>query len=304
MNERYCPLCGENHCEIKTNIQKKDLVFLYENAFGVNVDRLIDSDVDYMHCTSCDLRFFLNKKGQMPTGDNDFYNSLNQLPWYYMEEKNEYQYAKNFIKDSDKVLEVGCGKAAFAKFLCTKDYTGLEFSTQAKKLALQNGVNIENISIQEYSSKYPESFDVVCSFQVLEHVSNPREFIKSKLKILRGGGAMIIAVPSEESFLKDCVNGILNMPPHHTSRFSDKSLENIAKIFDLKLRDIYHENIQPEHIDMYKSIQWAKKFLPTPMIDKGVMRKFINKFGLFGKRFIQIPPNAYGHSVVAVYEKP
>lgn len=110
-------------------------------------------------------------------------------------------------------------------------------------------------------------------------------------------------MPSEDSFLHDCVNGILNMPPHHISRFSDKTLHYIAKLFDLRLIKLYHEPIQSEHKDFYKSTMWAKKFLPTHLIDNGILRKFINKFGILGKRWIQIPPDAYGHTVIAVYEK-
>lgn len=303
MNQVKCPLCESSHCNTLENVKKDDLIHLYKRAFGVDVSTLINSDISYTHCQECDLRFFVDNSNQMPTGNDAFYNAFNKFSWYYMGEKNEYQYAKKYIKASDKVLEVGCGKAAFAKFIPTKDYTGLEFSTDAKKLAAKSGINIENISIQEYAKEHPKSFDIVCSFQVLEHVSNPREFIESKLKTLAGGGVMIIAVPSEESCLQDCVNGILNMPPHHVSRFSDKTLQNIAEIFDLKLIDIYHENIQPEHIQMYKSIQWAKKFLPTPLIDRGLLRKFINRFGIIGRKFIKIPSTAYGQSVVAIYEK-
>lgn len=49
--------------------------------------------------------------------------------------------------------------------------------------------------------------------------------------------------------------------------------------------------------------QCGQKFLPTHLIDNGILRKFINKFGILGKRWIQIPPDAYGHTVIAVYEK-
>ena len=91
------------------------------------------------------------------------------------------------------------------------------------------------------------------------------------------------------------------MPPHHISRFSDKTLQEIANIFNLELLEIYHEQVQPEHIDFYKATMWAKLFLPTPLIDRGLLRKFINKAGFIGRSFIKIPPNAYGHTAVAVY---
>lgn len=108
-------------------------------------------------------------------------------------------------------------------------------------------------------------------------------------------------MPSQDSFLQYCVNGILNMPPHHISRFSDKTLQEIARIFNLTLLEIYHEQVQSEHIDFYKATMWAKLFLPTPLIDRGLARKFINKAGFIGRSFIKIPPNAKGHTTVAIY---
>ena len=250
--------------------------------------------------------------GGIPAGDDAFYNALNSLPWYYFDEKHEYHYAKTFITPESKVLEVGCGKAAFADFLPHKEqYVGLEFSTQAKEMAAKRGITIQNIPIEQYCTQHREEFDVSCSFQVLEHISDPHSFLRAQiacLKAIRGGDTLkhpsrlIIAVPSEDSFLRYCVNGILNMPPHHISRFSDKTLQHIAKIFNLHLIDLYHEPVQPEHIEFYKSTMWSRIFLPTPLIDRGILRKFINKAGVLGKKLIQIPPNAYGHTVVAVYE--
>lgn len=114
---------------------------------------------------------------------------------------------------------------------------------------------------------------------------------------------LIIAVPSQDSFLQYCTNGILNMPPHHISRFSDKCLANIAKIFDIKLLTIYHEQVQKEHIDFYKATMWAKLFLRPQLVDMGYLRKFINKFGSFGgNKFIKIPKDAYGHTAIAIYQ--
>ncbi|MGV2387332.1 MAG UNVERIFIED_CONTAM: hypothetical protein LVR29_00250 [Microcystis novacekii LVE1205-3] len=53
----------------------------------------------------------------MITGSENFYEKLQVFDWYYLEEKNEYDYASQFIKPSDSVLEIGCGKGSF----CSKD---------------------------------------------------------------------------------------------------------------------------------------------------------------------------------------
>lgn len=307
-----CILCHSDKTTIQEYVRRDDLIALYQRSFGIDIHTLLPSDLLYIHCQECDIKFFVCENGVIPTGDDAFYNALNLLPWYYFDEKHEYHYVKKFINPESKVLEVGCGKAAFADFLPHKEqYVGLEFSTKAKEMAAKRGITIQNIPIEQYCTQHGGEFDVSCSFQVLEHVSDPYEFLRAQivcLKSMRGGAIqknpsrLIIAVPSEDSFLRYCVNGILNMPPHHISRFGDKTLHHIAKLFNLHLIEIYHEPVQPEHREFYKATMWAKKFLPTPLIDRGIMRKFIGKAGILGRRFIQIPPNTYGHTAVAVYE--
>lgn len=194
-----CILCHGKNTTITQSVKRADLIAIYKRALKVNVENLIKSDLCYYLCNDCDLRFFVCEDGTIPTGDNDFYNTLNTtLSWYYTPDKEEYHYAKDFITPDSKVLEVGCGKAAFAQFLppsARKQYVGLEFSTNAKAMAEQNGIYIENIAIEDYAASHAKSFDIACSFQVLEHVSNPYSFLKSQVDCLKdsqlnGGGGI------------------------------------------------------------------------------------------------------------------
>lgn len=294
-----CPLC-KKQAKLKETISNKQLISEYKRQLSVSIS-LPREDIGLYNCSSCDYLFFSDQNKQEISGDNEFYNTLNKLPWYYFSEKHEYDYVKKLIKPKDKVLDVGCGKAAFAKYIPQAKYTGLEFSTDAKKMAQENGVTIENISIQDYSKSHLEEFDVVCSFQVLEHVNDPRSFIQAKVDVCRGGGLIIIAVPCEDSFLQYVTNGILNMPPHHVGRFSDKCLSNIAKLFNLNLINLYHEKVQPEHINFYKSTMFSKRFFTPQLLSSNPFRRITNRLGRF---FEKIPENAYGHTVVAVYQKP
>ena len=193
-----CILCHSNDTHITQSVAKSDITTLYQKAFGIDTQSLITSNLLFHHCNTCDLRFFTCEDGSIPTGDDAFYNTLNQLDWYYFSEKHEYHFAKKFIAKDSKVLEVGCGKAAFAHFLPQETkphYVGLEFSTQAKQMAAKDGILIENISVEEYAKSHAGHFDVACSFQVLEHVANPYAFIQAQVEclksdILRGGGGI------------------------------------------------------------------------------------------------------------------
>lgn len=186
-----CILCGYHQTSIIEKIDTQLLQKLYKKL-SIDTYQYIQTPLFYHHCLECDFRFYALENGEIPTGDNDFYNSINKFPWYYFSEKYEYAYAQKWIIKDHQVVEVGCGKAAFAKYIPYAHYMGLELSTDAKIMAQKNGVEIENISIQNYAQQHPESSDIVCSFQVLEHVSNPHSFLQSQVKTLRGGGYLYL----------------------------------------------------------------------------------------------------------------
>jgi 2-polyprenyl-3-methyl-5-hydroxy-6-metoxy-1,4-benzoquinol methylase len=179
-----CCLCESKEVRKLETIDRKILLSLYYKLTKTDFSYLLNREITYCECNVCKLKFF----DPLIAGDEKFYNSLQKYDWYYPSEKEEYIIAKKYIKQSDKVLEVGSGKGAFAKKLKLKNYIGLDFSLNAKKIAEKNGIKIENKTIEEYAAKNLNMFDVVVSFQVLEHVTKPNDFIKSKLKSLASGG--------------------------------------------------------------------------------------------------------------------
>lgn len=298
-----CPLCkNENIINIET-IDKNILVHLYKKFIGLDCSYLINQNLDYCECENCKLRFF----DPLITGDEKFYNSLQKLKWYYMDEKEEYSEAIKHIKPTDKVLEIGSGKGAFAKYIESSSYVGLDFSEKAKEMAERNGVVVKNEAVQSYAQKHEEEFDVVVSFQVLEHVSDSKSFIESQLQALKTGGKLIIAVPSEDSFLKYVNNGALNMPPHHVTRWSDSTFEFIAEKYGLSIVGTYHEKVQEVHKHWYLKTLIENRFFATKLVDISLFRMVSKKvIGLMATVFLnalrdEMLPN--GHTVLVVIKK-
>lgn len=298
-----CPLCeSENILHIEL-VKKEQLTFLYKKLTQEDFGYLINKDINYCECLNCNLKFY----SPLITGDEKFYNSLQKFDWYYMDEKDEYHYAKKFIKSEDKVLEIGSGKGAFRKFIVSDDYIGLDFSENAKILAEKNGIIIENKSIEEYAEKCKDTFDIVVNFQVLEHVLHPKSFIESSLNVLKKDGLMIIAVPSENSFLKYVTNGILNMPPHHVTRWTDDTFRYLEQKYDLKIIDIFHEKLQPIHKEWFLQTFLMVKILKNRLIDLSFVRKIISTFSRLLAKYLlkglnnEMLPN--GHTVVVVFQK-
>jgi len=296
-----CPLCQNSNIRELEIIDKNNLIELYKKYTDISF--LLNQNLIYCECQNCKLKYF----SPLIIGNEKFYNSLQKFDWYYLKNKKEYEVAKKYISSSDKVLEVGSGKGEFAKYLPTNEYVGLDFSKRAKDMANSNGVKIENELIENYSKKHQKKFDVVVSFQVLEHISNPKSFIKAKIESIKKNGKMIIAIPSEDSFLRYVTNGILNMPPHHVTRWSDITLEYIAKEFNLELISIYHEKVQKIHKRWFYSTMFQKKLLKNEIIDISLTRKFVSKFSnlfsIFLAKVLKDESLPNGHTVIAVYRK-
>lgn len=307
-----CPLSGSSNVTLIEQINASDLIKMYNESLQADISKEFGDlkKIGYYHCIDSDLRFFY----PMVTGSEKFYEYLQKNPWYYMDEKAEYYYANNFIKESDLVLEIGCGRGAFSQKISTKKYVGLEFSQKAKEIAFSKGILIENESIQSHSVAHPAKYDVVCAFQVLEHISEIRSFIESSIKALKPGGLLIYSLPSADSFLSIITNNFLNMPPHHVSFWSDKCLKHIAEIFGMKVVNIEHEKLAD-----WDKVFWASSIIleslrnwlgvQSRLVDMSLKYKVLEKISLLtgevlAKGLINpkvLPP---GHSVYVVYQKP
>lgn len=310
--DQHCPLCLSNEVIVIERIPIPVLSALYKKMLGVSiVEEFSDcKELSFYLCDVCDLRFF----HPALTGSEKFYERLQRFEWYYMEDKEEYEFAKQYISESDLVLEVGCGSGAFAKKIKAREYTGLEFSAKAKEMGERTGLCIVNETVQDHATKKSQGYDVVCSFQVLEHVSDIKGFLKSSVECLRAGGLLFVSVPSADSFLSIVENGILNMPPHHVSWWSDKALAKIADIFGLEIVKIEHEKLADIHLRWYTKEVVRKalkdmvgvryKMISTTLSDRiiGLLADAIGNLYAKGLSDPFLRPN--GHSVTIIYRKP
>lgn len=308
----YCPLCNSGNVHSAEKIRVSNLAGLYEKMLGESILQEFSGcrELDFFSCKECDLKFFYPPL----TGSEKFYEKLQKFDWYYMEDKNEYDFAKEYISESDFVLEVGCGKGAFAKKIKSKEYTGLEFSSRAKLIGEKEGVSIVNESVQIHAQNNRQKYDVVCSFQVLEHVSDVNGFLNSSIECLKPGGLLIVSVPSADTFLSSVTNGILNMPPHHVTWWSDKSLESIADIFGIEMIDLEHEMLADIHKDWFSAtltLNVLNAFLKrrTRLIDTSLTGRIVNMIAIKMGRFYGLAlgnknMRPYGHSVTVIYRKP
>lgn len=240
-----CPSCN---CEsiVIDRVDVDLLSRLYWKKYNVDVVPVFEGIkfLNYLQCEKCGLKYF----APIVTGDDPFYGALEKEDWYYLhDDKFEYTYAKQFINENDKVLDVGSGRGVFSKYIKCGFYQGLDFSSKAIELAKQDGVNVLPTPIQEHCLEKTGFYDVVVLFQVIEHISDVNTFVGSAIKCLRPGGHLIIATPNNDGFVKDAVNCCLNLPPHHVLHWNEKSLVALADNYALEVIDICKEPVAQIH---------------------------------------------------------
>lgn len=84
------------------------------------------------------------------------------------------------------------------------------------------------------------------------------------VKALKPGGKLILAVPSEDSFLSITEGGWLNMPPHHVTRWKDSALHYaLERQLDLIVEAVWHEPVADYHQNWYRAalVKYAIKNL-------------------------------------------
>jgi SAM-dependent methyltransferase len=303
MTDHHCPLCKSHDSELLEVIDAAAIARVYAAKLGIDA-RFSAPQLQYRHCGVCGLQYFHPPE----PGDAQLYEQLQRFDWYYMEEKWEYSYAARHIDRNDRVLEVGAGRAAFAKLVGNDRYTGLEFNDCAIEKAHADGVRLLKQPVEEHAEA-GHSYDAVVSFQVLEHVPDPDAFIRGCIACLKAGGKLILSVPAHDGFANKAVNHVLDMPPHHVSHWSKAVMAYLPRRYGLDVIDIAHEPVAAYHVNWAKRIKVEDALrrrlgLPRKLLDVTWSARMIGLVSLVLARFLPISvPMELGHTITAVYRK-
>ena len=306
-----CPLCGNDGVDFEAPASTELIVKLYGAEMQDRVRNEFNGTMalDVCRCKRCALCFFEPRLAGSP----EFYRKLHSFDWYYQQDKAEYDMAKKWVMPNTRILEVGCGAGWFRKKLPQVQYLGLEYSESAATEARAKGLEIEMTSIEEHAPSHKSCYQVVCAFQVLEHVSNPATFIAACIDCLEPGGMLIYAVPSDDSYLRYFQNAATNLPPHHITRWPDRTLEAIAELFPVDLIALEHEVLSDIHIQSCARTI-VKRRLNTifgrreEIVDRSFASRLLDRCArgltrIVSTTFSDSEFRPRGHTVIAAYKK-
>ncbi|MDB5266922.1 MAG: putative methyltransferase [Parcubacteria group bacterium] len=298
------PLTGSDAKKIK-DIPVQDIVRGYKDELAIDVQKYFkDLDSISIYEDSTGYRFYYPLT---LAGDGAFYEELERYPWYYVDTKLEHSEAINFLGDAKTLLEIGCGRGEFLHKAKEKNInvTGLELNENAVQAGQAKGFNILHESIEDHAKANPHEYDVVCSFQVAEHIANIGAFMQASIDALKPGGKLIICVPNNGSVLFHTGRDIfLNMPPHHMGIWDAHSLVALTRAFPIALIDIRSESLQPQHVQFARRV--AMESFETKLKRRGLA--WIPGLRFIGDKILRLgayalAPHIVGHSITAIYRK-
>ena len=203
-------------------------------------------------CKSCSLTWItpiLDQKGLealyppnyhgFNTNSNFLISKLYSIVYYFRFKKySEYLKSKN-----PSLLDVGCADAAYFKNLSKKIKNltchGVENNAEIVNKAKKDGLSIFLGTIDDVPSNL--SFDLIIMNNLIEHVIDPLEDLKTASRLLKPGGKIFLETPNTDSWdfkiMRRYWGGLHT--PRHTFLFNPKSFSELSKEANLSLQTIF-----------------------------------------------------------------
>ncbi|MFH0896175.1 MAG: class I SAM-dependent methyltransferase [Bacteroidota bacterium] len=142
------------------------------------------------------------------------------------------------FRKTGKLLDVGCGTGWFLIEAGKRGWEiyGTEFSKTAIKICRENGIQIKEGELKETDFEI-NSFDIITSFEVIEHINNPHKELDSISNLLREGGLFYCTTPNFNSISRRRLKAAFKYIgyPMHLSYFTKKTLNKAIREHNFKL---------------------------------------------------------------------
>jgi len=204
---------------------------------------------DYVTCLNCDT-FYVNPRPPGAVLDWFYRDSVNYAYWnahifpasetarreriFVPRVDRLLEICEKYGLETDALLEVGAGFGTFCTELQSrgifKRVVGVEPTPGLAETCRGRGIEIIEAPVETIDSNVVGQFDVIASFEVIEHLFAPAEFVKSMLRLLKPGGLLMLTCPNGKGFDIDTLKTVSTSVDHeHLNYFNPESLASLLK---------------------------------------------------------------------------
>lgn len=293
-----CPIHKTTKCvKFRKKFNTKQIVELYKTFYNINTEIYFNSldEITQYICTKTKYIFFYP---YTLAGDHFFYAQLSACSEYYLNWKWEYKQALKWISKGDTILEIACGNGNFLKEASKKaSYcVGIDFSAKPYK---DKNIEIIKDDYLEFLTNNSNKFDVIVSFQFIEHVSDINNYFNLIKKSLNTNGRLILSTPDNKSIIIK-KEEVLNFPPHHMGWWTKKSLKETGEFFGFKTIFVKTEPL-PRYLVDKKLYKVEKQRIERYGFLGKVLNRIFHRFYLF--LYLNYPSLFKGHTFLIVMNK-
>lgn len=111
---------------------------------------------------------------------------------------------EEFHPISKSLLEIGPGYGTFCRIF--REYNplislkGVEPSHELANVCRKDGIDVVETTVEKYAANTSDDYDVIVSFEVVEHLFDPFSMLQSIHKILNEKGILIFSCPNGQGF--------------------------------------------------------------------------------------------------------
>ncbi|MFC2143112.1 class I SAM-dependent methyltransferase [Candidatus Aenigmatarchaeota archaeon] len=254
-----CNLCNSKDFE-KTNLNK-DLVI----------------------CKNCGLIFFPNRPDQKRIVT--LYNSGHFSPTEYykkmeLSDKKNFTFVFNKIKNTKscgKLLDIGCSTGNFMSMARNNDWDvyGIEVNKDSVNECKRKKLNVKKSTFESsnYNDKY---FDWIHMGDVIEHVTDPKGFLKLANKKMKKNSILTLSTPDISRWI---ARKTQVKPGEHLYYFNKSTIKNILEKTGFRVLMI--KNYSPYR--NFSAMSHSSTFSRTSI------KFFFKVIGMFGNAIFKLP---------------
>jgi len=193
-----CKICGSRKSEVIYKGIIRDGSFGNYTKNDVEIHQCLDCGAIY-HENSRDAQFYESDEYRQKMGEEtDDYASLHDK-----EVLDKLLITGTDIFRDRTVADIGCGGGSFLDFVAgaASQVLGIEPTGVFRKKLEKKGYHMYSY-MEDALKDYEGRVDIITSFDVIEHVENPRRFMEESYALCRQGGRIIIGTPTEQPVMR------------------------------------------------------------------------------------------------------
>ncbi len=276
---------------------------------SIRIDPLKGYEENYLYkCLVCKFVFSRRK----PTSEElkehyALYPRANSISHITLNRYEELLDVFEKFRKTNNLIDVGCGDGFFLEVAEKRKWNvfGTEFTQNAIEICRGKGIQMNSSPIDpnQYETG---TFDIVTSFEVMEHINNCNDELSAFHKLLRKGGIVYITTPNWNSISRDILKSKWSVIeyPEHPCYYTKNTLKSLFLRNNFKLLEITTTGISINRIRSSSS-----NILRTPASNNldEVLRQTIENRLIF--RWLKLAINAIlnltgkGDSIKGMFQK-